>query len=397
MIIADEVSHFPQTRFSTEARRLVATGERLISLGLGEPAFDTPAEIVEATIEALRAGHTRYSHCLGLPALRERIARKLREENGIDASVEDVVVTVGAKQAFLVALQAILRPGDEVVNITPCFQSFIPAIKIAEPQCVLHNVNLDRTTLDFDLERICAAINERTRVLILNSPHNPSGAMLTGEQLDVLVERLQACPQCHVLSDEIYEYLAFSGTPHLSIGAREEVRDRVFTVNSMSKAFAMTGWRLGYMAVPRSMRSTVSSLLQHSNMNVTTFIQKGACRVFDLDRGFLAGYRKQLLTAATHLQTALAPTPLRMCMPRGGFFCFVDVSATGLTADAFASELLLQTRVALNPGILSGPDWDTHVRISFAGDPAEFHRGVDGILTFLSHGIASREPQAQAL
>lgn len=389
MIISPELSETTPTRFSILAREKLAAGEALISLGLGEPAFESPPAIVEATIEALRHGYTRYCHCLGLPELRDHIALKFKSENGLRISSQDVVVTVGAKQAFLVALQAILRPGDEVINVTPCFLSFIPAIKIAEPQSIIRNIDLDRSSLRFDIEAICTALSPKTRAIILNTPHNPSGAMLSREDIDSLVSHLQKFPDCYIISDEIYEYLAFAGNRHYSIGAWDAVADRVFTINSMSKAFAMTGWRIGYMSVPPKVQKVVASLLQHSNMNVTTFIQKGACRVFSLNRDFLETYCRQLENAANHLHSELSSTSLHMAIPKGGFFSFIDISSTGLTSDEFATELLRSTNVAVNPGIQCGANWDSHIRLSFAGAPSALNAGIERLKTFLNNEVSS--------
>ncbi len=383
MKIARELKEFPKLNFGKVAQSKVESGEKLISLGLGEPCFSTPPEIVEATVDALREGYTRYCNWLGLPELRKLIAKKLHDENGIDVRHENVVVTVGAKQAFLVALQSILRPGDEVINITPCFLSFIPAIKIAEPDCVLHNIELSRDEFSFDIGKIRKTMSKKTKVIIINTPHNPTGTMLTEDQAKELVAIMQEYPDCYILSDEIYEYLSWSGAKHISLGSFPEIKDRVFTMNGMSKSFSMTGWRLGYLAVPSSCMDAVSQIMQHSNMNVTTFIQKGACKAFEIDRQFLHDYCTMLKSSAEYIYNELKDTPLKMIRPKGSFFCFVDVSATGMTSDQFATELLRETNVALNPGILSGSTWDTHVRISYAGDFEEIKKGIAGMKRFL--------------
>lgn len=383
MKIADELINSVKTTFSKKAGEKVAAGEKLISLGLGEPYFETPVEIVDATIAALRDGKTRYCNCLGWPALRKLVAKKFRNENKIDVQFEDVVVTVGAKQAFLVALQALVRPGDEVINVTPSFLSFIPQIKIAEPDCVIRNINLSKVDFTFDMDKICESINEKTKVVIINTPHNPCGTMLTESDAEQLIRTIKQYSDCYIISDEIYEYLSWSSERHISLGAYPEIKDRVFTINGMSKTFSMTGWRLGYMAVPSKWMPAVSAILQHSNMNVTTFVQVGACVAFTLDRSFLTDYCKDLKIAANHLYEELEDTQLNVIMPKGGFFCFVDISKTGLNSDEFATALLDKTNVALNPGIQLGDNWDSHVRISFAGDFDEFKKGVAGIKTFL--------------
>jgi aspartate/methionine/tyrosine aminotransferase len=381
--VASELRECPQLQFGAVAQSKIDDGVKLISLGLGEPGFSTPPEIVEATVDALRKGYGRYCNCLGLSEIRKLMAYKLRDENGIDVSSENVVVTVGAKQAFLVALQSILRPGDEVVNITPCFLSFIPAIKIAEPDCILHNIDLSRTDFSFDMDNIRKAVNRRTKVIIINTPHNPTGTMLTERQAKALVAIMRDYPDCYILSDEIYEYLSWSGAKHISMGSFPEIKERVFTVNGMSKSFSMTGWRLGYLAVPPSCMATVSQIMQHSNMNVTTFVQKGACKAFEIDRQFLRDYCALLKISAEYIHKELKDTALRIIMPKGSLFCFVDISATGMTSDQFATELLRETNVALNPGILSGATWDTHVRISYAGDFEEIKKGIAGIKEFI--------------
>ncbi|MGC6424326.1 MAG: pyridoxal phosphate-dependent aminotransferase [Lentimonas sp.] len=383
MEIANELINSVKTTFSKKAGEKVAAGEKLISLGLGEPYFETPIEIVDATIAALRDGKTRYCNCLGWPALRELVAEKFRDENKIDVQSNNVVITVGAKQAFLVALQALVRPGDEVINVTPCFLSFIPQIKIAEPDCIIRNINISAGDFTFDMDKICESINEKTKVVIINTPHNPCGTMLTEADAEQLIRKVKQYPDCYIISDEIYEYLSWSGERHISLGAYPVIKDRVFTINGMSKTFSMTGWRLGYMAVPSKWMPTVSAILQHSNMNVTTFVQVGACASFTLDRSFLTDYCKDLKVAAEYLYEELKDTALNVVMPKGGFFCFVDISKTSLSSDEFATALLDKTNVAVNPGIQLGDDWDSHIRISFAGNFDELKRGVAGIKAFL--------------
>lgn len=383
MKLVAELQDSIELRFSSLARAKNRSGEPIISLGLGEPAFPTPPEVVEAACQAMRQGLTRYSSPFGLPDLREAIARKLREENGIAARAEEVMVTPGAKMALSLALAAILQPGDEVINITPCYPSYVPQIRIAEPDAMIHNLGLRPGDFGLDLERLSALLTARTKAIILNFPHNPSGRMLSRAELDGLLALL-AGHDCWLISDEIYERLNFSGKVHLSPGAVPALSERTITINGFSKAFSMTGWRIGYLLAKGPVMKTISKLQQHMNTNVAPFIQKAALAALTLPTGFLADYNRQLATNARSLsETIESVSTMRLVPSEGGLFAFLDVAETGLGSDAFCAGLLEQHSVAATPGVIFGAAWDSHVRISLATDMNNFAEGVKRLTEYV--------------
>jgi len=388
--ISPEIQDSLEIRFRSTARDLNRRGERIISLGLGEPGFATPAPIIDAAAQAMRDGHTRYSNPFGLPELCERIASKLKDENGIDAKASDIIVTPGSKMALSLALGAILSPGDQAIYVTPCYPSYLPQIKISEADCVARAIDLRRQDFRLDLDAIAAALTPATKALIINSPHNPTGAMIGRDEIEALADILSAS-QCILISDEIYERLNFSGAPHISPASHDKLAQRTITINGFSKAYSMTGWRIGYLHVPdRDLLRVISRLHQHLNTNTAAFIQKAALAALDLPPEIVAGYVATLAANDRALRDALAGNPTVSVRPsKGGLFAFVNIAASGQTSDAFATGLLERHRVAVTPGILFGAAWDDHIRVSLASSREEVAAGVARLADFaaqLSHG-----------
>src|SRR5262245_21508108 len=221
-------------RFSAMASKRKAAGERMISLGLGEPAFPTPAHIIEATCEAMRRGFTRYSPAPGLPDLRAAIADKLRRENGLDYAADEIIVTPGAKNALHLALTGLLSPGDEVLNILPCYPSYEPLVALAGPGVTVKRVTLTEDRYALPLADIERALTPKTRVLLYNSPHNPTGRAFPESEVRALAALL-AGRDTWLVSDEIYEALSWGGVAHFSPAAVPAIRDRTIVVSGFSK------------------------------------------------------------------------------------------------------------------------------------------------------------------
>jgi len=383
MKIAPEISDSLELRFSKLARKKNTRGESIISLGLGEPAFPTPAPIIQAATQAMQDGYTRYSNPLGLQSLREKIVAKLDRENGITTTAEEIIVTPGAKMALSLALSAILKPGDEVINISPCYPSYFAQFKIAEPDCIVHNVNLRQQDLSLDINGIASKLGPKTRAVVLNFPHNPTGRILHEPEIKALVDILSE-HHCYVISDEIYERLNHSGAPFVSFASYPALAKRTLTINGFSKAFSMTGWRIGYLVVPEpQLMTVVSRLQQHLNTNTATFVQKAAEAALDLPPDHLESYNRDLAKNSATLQAMTARTPsLRVGSAEGGLFAFMNISGCNLDSDTFALQLLEKEGVAAIPGITFGAEWDRHLRISLATDPASFTEGVARIERF---------------
>ncbi len=385
MKITEELTHSLTLKFSQLAAEKNRKGEKIISLGLGEPSFPTPQPIIDETIKALQSGHTKYSHAMGLIPLRELIQRKLAEENNIHVDAKNIAITNGAKQAIYFALMAILEPNDEVINITPSYVSYIPQIKLAEPTSVIHNVDLNKTDFFLNIFKIEELIKTRNiKAIILNSPHNPTGIMFTKKQMDDLVWVLKKS-NCYIISDEIYERLNFSGMEHISFGAIPEIADRVITVNGFSKTFSMTGWRIGYLAAPKKVADIIFKISQQVNTNVATFIQKGSMAAFNIEQSYLQKFNAELNEKAVIMANILnGNDKLFIKQPKGGFFGFLNISKTEFNSDDFSHKLLDNKNVATTPGIAFGENWNDHIRISLVAEIREFEEGIIRVNDFVN-------------
>lgn len=379
-------------------RELRAAGHDVIGFGAGEPDFGTPPEIVESAISALRAGSTRYQPVPGTPEARAAIAAKLRRENGIDCGPEHVVITVGAKSALAFALQALVDPGDEVVIPTPAWVSYRPMVELAGGVVVEVPGGVED---DFKVapEALNAAIGPRTRVVILNSPSNPCGTTYRPEEIKALAEVVAAHDQVTLLSDEIYERLVYPemepGIEPASPGALPGIADRVVTVNGLSKAYAMTGWRLGYLAATGpGVAAAVARLQGQVTSHAASFTYPAIVEALEHGDAAVEAMRRVFAARARRLHDQLGAMPgLRCPRPTGAFYCFPDVGAyfgrrspEGRTIDsaqAFAEALLDEALVAVVPGEEFGAAGARHVRLSFACSDQEIDEGCRRIAGWL--------------
>lgn len=378
--LSDRVSALkPSTTLAVTARvrELIAAGEDVIGFGAGEPDFDTPDPIKEAAIEALREGRTRYEPVPGAPSTRKLIASKFADENGIKCTGDDVVVTVGAKSAIYLALQALVNPGQEVIILTPAWVSYRPMIEL----CGGRVVEVPGAVEDDFLvapEKLEAAITPNTAAVILNSPSNPCGSVYAPAQIRALADVVARHEHVALISDEIYEKLIFGGAEHFSPGSMPAIADRVVTINGLSKAYAMTGWRLGYVCAPgNGLAKAIAKLQSQINSHPVSFgspaiesaLRDGAAEVERMRATFAA--------RAARMYKHLSALPGVVCPePKGAFYVFPDVAGTfGRTSPggrqidsslAFAEALLEEAKVAVVPGADFGTCAANHVRLSFA-------------------------------
>lgn len=388
MFFRDEIGESLTLKFAESARVRREKGLPIISLGLGEPDFDTPTEIVDATIAALRNGTSRYSSPLGLMPLREQIATKLVDENSIPASASNILVAAGAKQAFQIVLMAMLEPEDEVIIVEPAFVSFIPQVLLAEPTCIVHTVNVD-SSFSLPMDELEAKITSRTRAIILNTPNNPAGYVLAEPQLRKLLKLAEA-HDCFIISDEVYEKLVYDDQTHFSIGSLEASVKRVVTINGYSKSHAMTGWRLGYACYPQGLNSKIVKIQQHMNTNTCTFVQSAmASAGGSVDMSYLESYCALLKLRRDRVMAVVDSCEnLSLFAPASGFFAFVNIGATGLDSNQFCGQLLEETGVATTPGIAFGKSWDNHIRLSYATKDEVLDEGLSKLKQF-ADGVKS--------
>jgi len=384
MKFREEINESLTLKFAAAARERKAQGLPIISLGLGEPDFSTPPEFIQAVSDVLARGNSRYSGATGVAPLREKITNKFQQDNQIPATVNNVVVFAGAKPALSVALMALLQPNDEVLVVSPSFVSFVPQLLLAEPSVTVVRVPLDPSTLSLSIDAIEAAITHRTRAVLINTPNNPAGSTISQPDL----QKLYALACKHdftIISDEVYEKLAYTPDAHFSVGSLESEVSRVITINAFSKSHALTGWRLGYACIPAELLSKVAKIQQHMNTNTCTFVQQAVAEAWDLSCPHLADYNESLQDRAEAVCRWVADEPALSCqMPKAGFFAFVSIANLGLTSNEFCAALLSHSGVATTPGLAFGPEWDDHFRISFAVPKRELHNGLAAISEFVA-------------
>lgn len=365
---------------AAQAKAMKAEGFDVCSFSAGEPDFETPLHIRNAAAQALAEGKTRYGPAAGEPALREAIAQKLRNDNNLDYQAANVLVTNGGKQSLYNLMQVLLDPGDEVIIPAPYWLSYPEMVKLAGGVPVIVETSVS-DGFKLQPQQLADAITPRTKLLVLNSPSNPTGMVYRPEELEALAP-LIASHDFWVVSDEIYEKILYDGAEHRSIGSfGQACFDRTLISNGFAKAYSMTGWRVGYLAGPAELIAAAASLQSHSTSNVCTFAQYGAIAALegsqDCVAEMLAAFterRQVILEGINQIPGLSCPTP------DGAFYAFVDISSTGLDSMTYCRQLLEQHQVAAVPGIAFGDD--RSIRLSYATDRTTIEKGLDRLWKF---------------
>jgi aspartate aminotransferase len=366
---------------AAKAKALKADGVDVCSFSAGEPDFDTPKHIVDAAKMALDQGKTRYGAAAGEPKLREAIAKKLQTDNQLCYGIENVVVTNGGKQSLFNLMLALINPGDEVIIPSPYWLSYPEMVRIAEGVPVILPTTLE-SSFKITPEQLRQAITPKTKLLIFNSPSNPTGMVYTPDEVRaiaaVVVEH-----NIWVVADEIYEKILYDGATHLSMGAvGPEIYERTIVSSGFAKTYAMTGWRIGFLAGPEPLIRAVTTVQSHSTSNVCTFAQYGAIAAYeesqDCVKEMLSAFsaRRQVMLAALN-----AIPELTCPKPDGAFYMFADISKTGMKSLEFCNQLLETQQVAAVPGIAFGAD--DCIRFSYATDMETIQKGMERLTRFL--------------
>ena len=376
MRFTNEIKDSPTLMLAEKARQKEKEGRHLISLAIGEPDFNTPSYIIEATKKALDAGFTKYSTPQGLLELRTLIAKENK-----NYTPEEVIIFPGAKAAIFAGLGSILEPGDEVIVLAPYYVSYPAIIKLAAPESVITYVSLNED-FTLPLERIKEAITPKTKCLIVNYPHNPTGQMLSfKETMDIV--NLVYKHKIYLLSDEIYDKLNYSGKAFYSFGSFPLIKDQLILVNGFSKSYAMTGFRLGYALASKEMIYKMNLINQNTNTNTATFIQKGAVAALTNKPMFLLSYNNELKARAVYLHEEINKLPLFSgLLPDGAFYYFMNIEKTKLDSVTFSNKLLEEYDLVVTPGIAFGNDYDHYVRLSLAVSIDTLKSAVEILKTF---------------
>ena len=364
----------------SKAKAMKAEGLDVCGFGAGEPDSDTPEHIKRAAIEALEAGFTKYTPNAGIPELRQAIADKLAADNGLNYRAGQIVVSNGAKHACYNAILATCQPGDEVIIPAPYWVSYPDMVRLVGAEPVIVPTS-ERNAWKMRPEDFENAMTPRTKMLIMNTPGNPTGSVYTREELEAIVN-VAAEEDIYVLADEIYEKLVYDDAKHVSIGSlSKEAYDLTITVNGFSKSYAMTGWRLGYLAAPDAVARAVDSIQSHTSSNPSSFSQYGALAALKGDQQPLADMREEFEMRRNYMFDRISKiSNVTAVKPQGAFYILVNISQLGLSSQNFADRLLSKANVAVVPGAAFGDD--RTVRFSYATSLDVIKKGLDRFQDF---------------
>jgi aminotransferase len=368
---------------------IIATMDDVISLGVGEPDFDTPREIVEAGVESLREGRTHYTSNFGTIELRRALSEHLERRYGVQYAPEnELLVTVGASEAVDLALRATCDPGDEVILHEPSYVAYVPAVVFAGGTVVPVATRFED---DFELDpsAVEAAITPRTKALFLGYPANPTGAVLDDDVQDELA-RIARDHDLLVYSDEIYDRLAYGTYRHRAFSSLPGMWERTILMGGFSKAYAMTGWRVGWMAAPAPILEGIVKIHQYGIMSAPTVAQDAALAAIQGGEPHVQAMVAEYDRRRRLLVDGLRAAGLDTFEPRGAFYAFPRIASTGLDSDTFTERLLREERVAVVPGTAFGPSGEGHVRMCYATSYEQLEEAVRRITRFVERVRAER-------
>ena len=370
-----EISPSLTLSITSQAKALKKQGVDVLNFGAGEPDFNTPAHIVAAAAKALQDGQTRYTESSGLLELREAIAAKFLIDNNLHYDPKQISVNCGAKHSCYNAILAVCNPGDEVIIPSPYWTSYPEMVKLAGAVPVIVETKAEngwKMTAD-EFEEVMTPL---TKMVILNSPNNPTGSVYSKEELQKIAD-IAVGEDILILSDEIYEKLVYAGQEHISIASLgKEVADLTITINGFSKAYAMTGWRLGYTAAPKAIADAIDTIQSHTTSNPTTFAQYGAIAALQGDQQIVADMRDEFDMRRQYMLGRLQGIRnVKVIEPLGAFYFLVDISPIGIKSINFCEKLLSKQRVAAVPGMAFGADFT--IRFSYATSLDIINSGMD--------------------
>jgi len=347
-------------RISNLANELKSQGKDIISFSLGEPDFTTPSHIIDAAKASLERGETHYTPSPGIPELRKAITEKLKKDNKIETKPGNIIVTPGAKQAIFEVILSVLREGDEAILFDPAWVSYDPCIQLAGARTVWAPTSRNN---GFSPENISEYITKKTKLIVINSPCNPTGSVYSKETLKEIAD-ISIDKNIFVLSDEIYEKIIYD-REHISIASLDGMQDLTITVNGFSKAYAMTGWRLGYVNAPKEVYEPMLKLHSHSVSQATSFVQYAGIAALQGDQAPVASMVREFRARRDLLVRGLNKIGIKCARPDGAFYAFADVSEYG-AGEKVAELLLNKAFVATTPGSAFGEAGNNFIRISYA-------------------------------
>jgi len=378
----------PTLAVDARAKALKAQGKDIIGLGAGEPDFDTPEHIKEAAIRAIREGFTKYTAVDGTPGLKQAVIAKFKRDNGLDYTPEEILVSVGGKHSFFNLAQALLDNGDEVIIPAPYWVSYPDMVLLADASPIIISAGIDQA-FKIRPEQLERTITRKTRLLVINSPSNPTGAVYTRAELAALGEVLRRHPQVLIATDDMYEHILWTNEPFSNIlNACPDLKDRTMVLNGVSKVYAMTGWRIGYAAGPKPLIAAMHKIQSQSTSNPTSIAQVAAEAALNGDQGCIAPMVRAFKERHDRVVSRLNKIRGVRCLPsKGTFYAFPDftkaIAATaGVNNDAEMAEYLLnKAEVALVPGSAFGAEG--HLRLSYATSMESLNKALDRLESLL--------------
>jgi len=364
----------------SKAKAMKAEGIEVYGFGAGEPDIDTPEHIKAAAITALQQGRTKYTPSSGIPELRQAISQKFLKDNGLDYKPNQVIVSAGAKHSCFNAIASVVNEGDEVIIPAPYWLSYPEMVRLVGGHPIIVQTseenNWKMTAQDFE-----NAMTPRTKMIIINSPGNPTGSVYSREELRAIAE-VAAEEDIYILSDEIYEKLTYDGAEHVSIASiSPEAYDLTITVNGFSKAYSMTGWRLGYLAAPEPIARAIDAMQGHMTSNPCSFAQYGGLAALTGDQQCVTDMREEFDVRRQYMFERLSQIPgVTAVRPQGAFYVLANIGSLGLKSQNFADRLLSKSNVAVVPGIAFGDD--RTIRLSYATSLDVIKSGIDRIEEF---------------
>ena len=361
----DRMSPSGIRKVNEKALAMERNGENVIHFEIGRPDFDTPEYIKKAAYESLAAGNVFYTSNFGTMELRQAIADKLARENGLDYKATNIVVTAGLSEAVFAVLATILEEGDELLVPDPVWINYmnVPAFLNAVP--VAYELK-EENGYQLDLDEIRSKVSDKTRAIVIVTPNNPTGGVLEQGVLEELAALAQE-KDLLVISDEVYERLIYDGAKHVSIASLPGMKDRTFTMNGMSKAYSMTGWRLGYVAAPDDYVAAINKFHQHNTTCANSFVQAASVAALNEEGEEVNDMVKEYQRRRDYAVKAINEIDGLSCLcPKGAFYIFINCSKVGMSCEKFADYLLENAKIALVPGSVFGPGGDGYIRMSFA-------------------------------
>ena len=382
MHFTSDVKEALNHKYSDMANEMIKQGKDIVSLCVGEPDMKVPDYVIEGIYKAMKDGKTHYSNCQGIIELRQAIVSDLNKVYGCDYTSDEICIAPGVKPASYFALSCLLEPNDEVVIISPYYLSYPSNIALAEPTSKIKVVDLD-DDLSLNLEALDKAVNDNTKCILVNTPNNPTGCMLSKKEVEGICDIALKHPNTYIISDEVYDRLVYEGERHHSFLSERKIKDKLVLVNGYSKSHAMTGFRLGYALCNKKLAKKMALFAQQTITNTSTPLQYGALEIYNHDWDHIKPYCKSLEERMTYFHNEINKHPyFEGRLPRCSFYYWVNIEKSGKTSIEMCDELLNKAGVVATPGVTFGEKWDNYIRFSIASNMNVLKKAIDRIRDF---------------